>query len=256
MTHTYAYGVDLASRGYVVLRGAVPAETVRGLRDKLVAALARGCSLLELRKKAYELDDFRRMCESPHVHRTVSAILEVPRVFSQPRRFVRVVDQDRSSWSPPHQDHYYVGGSTRTLTAWVPLSRVGPRSGSLLIDARPPGELRRHVATTGFALPRRSVGPFHWYSPALAPGDVLLLGSLTVHATGPICPSARGRGAEAGAPPRLSVDFRVQPSCDPIWEANTLAPFGDEDDWISRYGVGLPPEAQLSSAGAAIAQEV
>lgn len=244
------YADRLAAQGFVVLRGALRPRAVAALRDGIVRVLATGGDIFELRRAAYAMEEFQAICEDRALHRTVSALLDVPSVFTQPRRFVRIVGPDRSSWSPPHQDHYYVGGSVRTLTAWVPLAPVGPRMGSLLIDSRRPGTLRRHVPTAGFALPRRSVGPFRWRSPHLTPGDVLLLGSLTVHATGPVGPQLYRNGSVSQ---RLSIDFRVQPTFDPIWEANMMAPFGDEPEWMSRYGITVPSEVAVSSVGAPIA---
>lgn len=106
--------------------------------------------------------------------------------------------------TPPHQDHFYVGGSTKLWTAWTPLLPCPLELGPLaLIDgSHHRGFLRHHGQGVG----QQEValeGEPRWSSEALSPGDVVIFHCMCVH--GALPNLSRDR-------PRLSFDMRFQPA--------------------------------------------
>jgi ectoine hydroxylase-related dioxygenase (phytanoyl-CoA dioxygenase family) len=110
--------------------------------------------------------------------------------------------------TPPHQDHWYTGGTTNLWTAWIPLTdaplELGPLAvlpgshvkGLLPHDGRGPG--RQGVHGTEDA---------QFAAAPLAAGDAILFNCLTVHRALPNATCDRVR---------LSVDYRYQPADEPI----------------------------------------
>jgi hypothetical protein len=110
--------------------------------------------------------------------------------------------------TPPHQDHWYTGGTTNLWTVWIPLTdtplELGPlavlpgshASGLLPHDGQGAGRQRVRVP----ADPRFAAAP-------LAAGDAILFNCLTVHRA---LPNITGNRV------RLSVDYRYQPAGEPI----------------------------------------
>lgn len=127
----------------------------------------------------------------------------------------------------PHQDYYYIQGSTDTLTAWVPLGacasgggRLVALAGSHRLGPLPPIPLEK---TPGFRMETSHLG-LEWHGGDYQPGDVLLFHSLTVH------------GAEANTTDhvRVSADYRYQPVADPIAD-NSLEPHYRVTTWDDVY---------------------
>jgi hypothetical protein len=109
--------------------------------------------------------------------------------------------------TPPHQDHWYTGGTTKMWTAWIALTDTPLELGPLAVL---PGSHRRGL------LPHRGAGagrqrvraPAHAFAAApLAAGDAILFYSLTVHRALPNVTANRVR---------LSVDYRYQAASEPL----------------------------------------
>jgi ectoine hydroxylase-related dioxygenase (phytanoyl-CoA dioxygenase family) len=84
-----------------------------------------------------------------------------------------------------HQDHFYVRGSTRTVSAWVPLQLTGLREGCLMVM---PGSHRiGPVAHDNLVLGRRhfpsGIAEREVRMVETEPGDVVLLHSMLLHTT-------------------------------------------------------------------------
>ena len=112
--------------------------------------------------------------------------------------------------TPPHQDHYYVRGSTELWTAWLPLDDCPAEQGGLAVLPR---------SHTRGLLPHAGEGPgrqgatvpddSEWATSDYACGDVLLFHCLTVH---------RALHNLTLNRLRISVDYRYQPASHPTPE--------------------------------------
>ena len=110
--------------------------------------------------------------------------------------------------TPPHQDHWYTGGTTNLWTAWIPLTDAPLELGPLAVL---PGSHQ------GGLLPHRGQGDGRqgvdvaddaaFAAAPLAAGDAILFNCLTVHRALPNVTPDRVR---------LSVDYRYQPTSEPI----------------------------------------
>lgn len=106
-------------------------------------------------------------------------------VFPFPQTIGRIAfPRDNARGTPAHQDWVFVGGSTETISCWVPLGDVplevgglkvleGSHKSGFLTPKPAPGPRGRIVEVD----PRRS-----WRQSAYGCGDILLLKMLTVHA--------------------------------------------------------------------------
>jgi ectoine hydroxylase-related dioxygenase (phytanoyl-CoA dioxygenase family) len=132
--------------------------------------------------------------------------------------------------TPPHQDHWYTGGTSNLWTAWIALTETPLELGPLavlpgshvsgLLPHAGQGAGRQGVAVTGDG--RFAAAP-------LAAGDAILFNCLTVHCALP---------NETRRQVRLSVDYRYQPANEPIHVLRvdgTRA--GDDEDRRARDGV-------------------
>jgi hypothetical protein len=110
--------------------------------------------------------------------------------------------------TPPHQDHWYTGGTTNLWTAWIPLTDVPLELGPLaVLPGSHTSGLLRH---DGHGVGRQAVAgmadaPFA--AVPLAAGDAILFNCLTVHRALPNVTRDRAR---------LSVDYRYQPADEAI----------------------------------------
>jgi hypothetical protein len=110
--------------------------------------------------------------------------------------------------TPPHQDHWYTGGTTNLWTAWIALTVTPLELGPLAVlpGSHASGLLPHEGRGTG----RQSVAlidDWHFAAASLAAGDAILFNCLTVHRA---LPNLTRRHV------RLSVDYRYQPAHEPI----------------------------------------
>jgi len=109
--------------------------------------------------------------------------------------------------TPPHQDHWYLGGTTRLCTVWAPLVPVPFVRGPLRFL---PGSHRTGLwPHAGPGAGRQGVSVLddtEWYVHDFEVGDVAIFQSLTVHDALP----------NHDDQPRISVDFRYQPASEPV----------------------------------------
>ncbi|NGY62452.1 phytanoyl-CoA dioxygenase family protein [Lentzea sp. NEAU-D13] len=262
----------LAEDGYVFLRGVLPAQEVKRVRDRVLALAAvagwlrpaeavdedlpeidvrtmtrgDGATREAVRGEMWSLREFHALMHSPELLDVLEGLLGEP-VFVHPRKVLRFVPPESSADSYVsgwHQDHPGVQGSARTLTVWTPLAPVTARSGGLAIVP---------ASHRGGILPLRlSAGTIvGWeidttiqtvHSGPMGPGDVLIFTAHTVH----------GGSPNTGSSPRLSADCRYQPLRDPVcrdsielddgsWdEIYRTWPGRGVDDSLAHYWKALP----------------
>lgn len=110
--------------------------------------------------------------------------------------------------TPPHQDHWYTGGTTNLWTVWIPLTDAPLELGPLAVL---PGSHRNGLLPhAGAGAGRQGVrvpADVPFAATPLAAGDAILFHCLTVHRALPNRTRDRVR---------LSVDYRYQPADEPI----------------------------------------
>jgi hypothetical protein len=215
-------------QGYLFFRGLIDPEAIAELRRQVLAI----CQQLEWLAEGAPLQDGMArpdMRLDPHDERWVSfqcqvfvladfialgehpAILDIlERLFHGPVltgrghtcRLVSPWSQDLTT--PPHQDHFYVRGTTRLWTVWIPLGDCPVPLGGL---AALPGSHRQGLlphqgdgaGRPGVAVPEDMI----WATADYAAGDVLMFNSVTLHRA---CPNMTANRL------RLSVDYRYEPA--------------------------------------------
>jgi ectoine hydroxylase-related dioxygenase (phytanoyl-CoA dioxygenase family) len=110
--------------------------------------------------------------------------------------------------TPPHQDHWYTGGTPHLWTAWIPLSDTPLALGPLSV--LPGSHVAGLLPHDGQGVGRQGVrltDEARFAATALAAGDSIMFNCLTVHRALPNLTPNRVR---------LSVDYRYQPASEPI----------------------------------------
>lgn len=244
---------DMAARGYLFFRGAVPADTVLNVRRQilelqrdagwidathhdLMDGIVRADASPTMEGKAdymavyrlvLKLTDFHALPEHPALMRVAGKLLDTETPLVHPRRIGRMSFPNYTeATTPPHQDHFYIRGAVETYSCWMPLGTVPPDLGGLAVW---PGSHRlgfvEHTARFEGAVGGRGVQPDelarpetpHWVSTTFQPGDALFFHSFTVHKA---LPNLSGNRM------RLSTDNRYQRPQDDI-EPGALRPHFD-----------------------------
>jgi hypothetical protein len=150
-------------------------------------------------------------------------------VLAHPRVIARVMFPRCTQHStPPHQDHFYIGGTLNTWTAWIPLGDCPGQLGGLAVAAgsHAHGSLAVHRAdgAGGHAVDYRGSS---WHSTDYEAGDLLVFHSQTVH---------QARDNRSGNRLRLSMDLRYQLLQEPV-RRDSLLPHrsGTDFDWRQVY---------------------
>jgi ectoine hydroxylase-related dioxygenase (phytanoyl-CoA dioxygenase family) len=110
--------------------------------------------------------------------------------------------------TPPHQDHWYTGGTTTLWTVWIPLTDMPLELGPLAV--LPGSHVRGLLPHDGQGAGRQAVRDIEaarFAAAPLAAGDAILFNCLTVHGA---LPNVTGHRV------RISVDYRYQPASEPI----------------------------------------
>ena len=186
---------------------------------------------------AQRLRDFHALALSQPILDTLAVLFGEP-VLAHPRNILRVIFPRSATYTtPPHQDHFYIGGSRDTWTGWFPLGDCSIELGSL---AMVPGS---HL--TGFHDVHEAKGAggravdvdadSTWVGGDFACGDVLFRHSLAIH---------QGRPNETDRL-RLSCDFRYQPRSHEV-RSDSLTPHMNWLTWDEVYA-GWRPDDPLRS---------
>jgi hypothetical protein len=217
--------------GYLFLPGLMPASLVARLREVLRGhcaaqgvAIARGSGdnppSIEVREQVgpgwqgrddarwlalqrATLSDplFRQLGDQPALFRVLEALFGTTPARAN-RDICRLAMPGCAHLTTrPHQDHYYIAGSRRLWTAWMPLVDCPLELGPLALL---PGSGRQGLLVHVEGDQGAEVAPdAEWVTAPLAPGDVVLFHCLTVH---------RALENRSHDKLRASVDFRYQPA--------------------------------------------
>lgn len=236
---------QLASDGYLLLRGVHDADAVMAARKEILGRLAEVDEIAEPseqgiatgRSKRAELHPdlgafWRSVSEGP----AVRAVINGPRIttamtelFGAPAAhfsfaWLRAMTAGRAS--PLHVDHPYMNrGSAALVTCWTPMGSVGLDEGPLFIVEGSHTWLDLRAQFEGLDVDREPDRPGHLkdnaadlaqrkgtrlLTTAFKPGDCLVFGMFTAHA-------AFDNGSTSGRV-RVSCDTRFQPASDPMDE--------------------------------------
>ncbi|MDP7447212.1 MAG: phytanoyl-CoA dioxygenase family protein [Candidatus Latescibacteria bacterium] len=176
--------------------------------------------------EAQKLRQFHALALDPAILSTLEVLFDEP-VLAHPRNILRVIFPRSATHStPPHQDHFYIGGSADTWTCWFPLGDCPVELGSLAVvpGSHHTGFLDVHEAQGAGGRAVEVDEDSVWAGGDLACGDVLFLHSLVIH---------QGRDNQTDRL-RLSCDFRYQPRSHPVRE-DSLAPHMNWLTWDEIY---------------------
>jgi len=269
----------LATDGYLLLRGLLPAPAVLEVRAEVTRALAEvgwlapgtdpvdaipgpgfqpeQAAITDEYFTGYEavqrLQAFHELAHDPALVTLAAALLgeDPARVLVHPRKIFRASPPGDALRTPAHQDHRLIQGTVDVLTMWIPLGDCPVELGGLaVLTGSPAGGLRPIRPAPGVGgvvidgdLDALERDP-NWRHVPMAAGDVLLFHALTVHGARP------NRSDRL----RLSVDFRYQRASDPVAEGS-LKPhwfprLPDHDElcrgWTSTAAVAVPDGVRVA----------
>jgi hypothetical protein len=193
--------------------GAAPADAIR-----FQARVRPGASLagtgyddprwLALQQRVLPDPRFTDVGDEPRLLAILTALFGEPPVTRRGDICRIVLPGAQHLTTPPHQDHYYTGGTTNLWTAWMPLVETPLELGPLAVL---PGSHRDGLAAhQGKGAGRQGVALSETAPLAaspVSPGDAIVFNCLTVHCALPNLTTDRVR---------LSVDFRYQAAREPI----------------------------------------
>ena len=245
--------------GYLFLRGLIPTEPVRGVRESILEICRRhgfaetggdGLAVPGIRFRegepeymaAYDeiqrLEGFHALAHRPEVLALLRDLFQ-DEVLVHPRNIARVMFPDNNTFTTPaHQDYVHIQGTANTWTAWIPLGDCPEELGGVevLAGSHRSGVLpvRAAYGAGGLGVETDHLG-LEWHSGPFRTGDVLLFHSHSVH---------RGRDNRTPDQLRLSVDYRYQPISEPVTEFSLL-PHYNRAPWEAIYEGWTQPELQF-----------
>jgi len=220
------------AHGHVLVRGLLPDDAVTPVRrfalhalhdlgllaDDHEPRLAHGAQLtgtgyddprwVTLQQRIGVEPSFQALSEHPVLIAVVEALIDAPAMAHRGDICRLGMPGAPALTTPPHQDHYYVGGSTDLWTAWTPLTPCPLDLGPLAV--RDGSHRTSYQAHAGLGAGRQQVEvspEARWSSAALAPGDVVFFHCFTVHCALP---------NTTRDTVRISVDLRYQPASQPV----------------------------------------
>ena len=261
-----------AERGYLFFPGLLPAEAVLEVRHDVLrvlrdhGALADGSetdagiakpglvlegSIPTAQYRAYynkvlSVHSFNALPHHPRITAVVEQLVGEA-VLVHPRHICHAIFPGLETFkTPPHQDHFSVGGTPATWTVWLPLGDCDSALGGVMLAEGSHADGLLPVVEGSIWVDPGTERRWAW-SP-MAAGDVVMFHSLAVH---------QGRDNTSGDRIRLAASFRYQPVSEPVDEA-ALAPqhryaawddlYADwpQDDPLRYYWRSLPLQVQPS----------
>jgi ectoine hydroxylase-related dioxygenase (phytanoyl-CoA dioxygenase family) len=218
---------EISSKGYVLIRGLLPPETVRSVLDDVTQVLSAegwllpdydplarmaeadaACgdpdpTLKRVYQQVFNLESFHALPHQPAL-REVMKMLVGEQVLVHPKPIGRLIfPHCERLVTHAHQDYEFMGGDPEFLTVWIPLHDcpidVGPLTileGSHRFGIQKHERENLHVPE----IPIEDAVGDEWVGGHVDAGDVLIFHSLTVHAASPNLSDQL----------RLSLDCRFQ----------------------------------------------
>ena len=205
--------------------GSVPID---GLADR-APVMEQDAEYVDVYARVQALEAFHGLKLNRQILGIMEALFEEA-VFPFPQSIGRIAfPRDNARGTPAHQDWIFVGGSTETISCWVPLGDVPLEVGGL--------KILEGSHKSGFLPPSPAVGPggrsvevdpsLSWRQSEYRCGDILLFKMLTVH-------SAAENMTEDRL--RISADFRFAGTSHAIadeWFQPHFSEFGELFSWES-----------------------
>ena len=244
----------LAGDGYLLLRGVVPQDTVLESRKYILDKLGEAGFLKPgadpMAGFFFDKDLFPRLLnrqdiahdkavlqtlEHPAIEVLMTRLLQTPVKTSQ-YKWLRAVTQGK--FTGVHVDRVYMGnGSSRLLTAWIPLGAIPAQQGTLVVS--PGSHVSSHLHDLRTSYGRSTVGAdghqsgwyttdpndilsfgqTAWCSTDFQAGDVCVLGLDLLHASSTNCTDCyrlscdtRWQPVDEAMDPRLDVQLSTHPA--------------------------------------------
>lgn len=212
---------EMAARGYLLIRGLLPADDLSRLLGEIakvvydagwllpwhvprefIAEANAACGASDpaykrVCKRVFSLECFHALAHHPMLRR-VMHLLVGEQLLIHPKPIGRLVFPHCARLVvPAHQDHSAIGGDAESFTAWMPLHDCPPELGPLrILEASHRFGLQQTSTGTGHVCVETARGG-DWAGGQINAGDVLVFHSLTVHA----------------ATPNLSRQLRISMDC-------------------------------------------
>jgi hypothetical protein len=241
---------EIASRGYLLVRNALPREPLNRLLEEVTSIIATAGWLLpadnpnkrianpdaacgtpdpcfmSVYEQIFSLESLHEYAHHPalqHIMRKLTG----PRLLIHPKPIVRLIFPNCECFIvQAHQDHQAIGGDSESFTAWMPLHDCPPELGPLqILEGSHRFGFHTPDPTTGCVSKATAPGD-HWVGGQINAGDVLIFHSLTVHAASP----------NLSQQLRISFDCRFQDYARPINPAILVfAGSSNERSWKAIY---------------------
>lgn len=213
-----------AEHGYLMLRGTPGPEAVASLRTLIeeqadsLGLLQPGAALtgtgyddqrwLTLQERVLPDPRFAAVGDSAGLLTVLEALFDGP-VLTRRGDICRLALPNATHLTtPPHQDHWYTGGTPNLWTVWIPLTEIPLELGPLAV--LPGSHVSGLLPHAGHGAGRQGVHVIdeeQFAAAPLAAGDAIFFNCLTVHCALPNVTREQVR---------LSVDYRYQPASEPI----------------------------------------
>jgi hypothetical protein len=206
----YAMQDEIDSRGYVLIRGLLPRDTVDSLLGEIAQILYTAGWLLADHDPRERMADKSAACgdPDPSFKRTYQEVFNLESFHALPhhsdlRRAMRMLVGNQLLVHPkpigrlifpdcerlvvrPHQDFRFMDGDSACFTAWIPLHDCPVNLGPLqVMEGSHRFGFQPHEQTFIPEIPvARALGG-DWVGGQINAGDVLIFHSLTVHAASP-----------------------------------------------------------------------
>jgi hypothetical protein len=246
--------------GYLFIRGLLPAETILGVRERLLAKAAGGGWLRADSPVRAGIADPAAACKDPeerymrvfrglwsdeelHRLRIHPVVLDLfTRIFGEPalahpmfvQRNIFPQTGDFDFTTGIHQDRVQIGGAT-SYALWMPLGDCPREKGALAVAAgsHTQGILETRVGSGAGGMDISVPIPGTWMTGGFKAGDAVIFQDLTVHKALP------NRTGEI----RMSFDARFQPVSQPIADTN-MVPYAGCGTWEDVYAGWQRPDGQ------------
>ena len=203
------------TRPGVVLEGSKPDEQYRAYYNEVLS-----------------VHSFNALPHHPRIMGVLKQLLGEA-VLVHPRHICHAIFPGLETFkTPPHQDHFSVGGTPHTWTVWLPLGDCDSALGGVMLAEGSHADGLLPVVEGSIWVDPGTER--HWTWSPMAAGDVVMFHSLAVH---------QGRDNTSGDRIRLAASFRYQPVSEPVDEA-ALAPQHRYAGWDKLYA-DWPPDDPL-----------